>query len=81
MTLLLIVILIPLPASGFTDMCRAAEKALGMTSAQIKAFYNNDIKNWRVEGSGEIYDVRLRRNDACTVVVHFDGDAFITMEL
>jgi hypothetical protein len=42
---------------SFTDVCDKATEAYGMTTAQMKDFYERNLQGRRVEGDGKIYDV------------------------
>ena len=65
------------PSFAFTDICKMGEKALTMTSAQMDEFFEDEIKTWRVEGSGKVYDVRKGTLNSCIVIVNCGNDVFI----
>ncbi len=75
--LLIGVFFIVTPSFAFTDICKLGEKALTMTSAQMKEFYEDEIKKWRLEGSGKVYDVRIGSQNTCTVIVNCGNDVYI----
>lgn len=75
--LLIGVFFIVTPSFAFTDICKLGEKALTMTSASMKEFYEDEIKKWRVEGSGKVYDVRIGSRNTCTVIVNCGNDVYI----
>ncbi len=76
--LLISVFFIVKPSFAFIDICKMGEKALTMTSAQMDEFFEDKIKTWRVEGSGKVYDVRIRKGpNKCIIIVNCGNDVFI----
>jgi hypothetical protein len=76
--LLISVFFIVTPSFAFTDICKMGEKALTMTSAQMDEFFEDEIKTWRLEGSGKVYDVRIRKGlNTCIIIVNCGNDVFI----
>ncbi len=75
--LLISVFFIVTPSFAFTDICKMGKKALTMTSATMKEFFEDEIEKWRVEGSGKVYDVRKGSRNTCTVIVNCGNDVYI----
>ncbi len=76
--LLIGVFFIVAPSFAFTDICKMGEKALTMTSAQMDEFFEDEIKKWRLEGSGKVYDVRIRKGlHTCIIIVNCGNHVFI----
>ena len=65
------------PSFAFTDICKMGEKALTMTTATMNEFFEDEIKTWRVEGSGKVYDVRKGSHNSCIVIVNCGNDVYI----
>ena len=75
--LLIGVFFIVTPSFAFTDICKMGEKALTMTSAQMNEFFEDEIRKWRVEGNGKVYDVRKGSRNTCIVIVNCGNDVYI----
>ena len=78
--LLLSIFVIATSSFAFTDICKMGEKALTMTSAQMKEFHNDKIKDRRVEGSGKVYDVKVDSRNICTIIVNCGNDVLIYVD-
>lgn len=65
------------PSFAFTNICEVGEKALTMTSAQIKEYHKDEIKKWRVEGSGKVYDIYVNLRNVCTIIINCGNDVFV----
>jgi len=78
--ILLIMFVMVTPSFAFTNICEMGKKALGMTTAQMKEFYEDNFKFGRIEGNGEVYDVTVDSNNNCTVIVRCESNVFIYID-